>query len=300
MTENGAKPGDIYMLAFDHEVEFDELFVSGETSSLRERSLIRFAKSLVFSGVETAISRGLPRENAAILIDELYGTAVAREATDAGVSFSMPVDPPGREFTFRFDDWQGHLEHYKPTWAKPLLWLNVEGDAEKNRRQVERAKQLQTWLHDNGQQLLVEILILPEEHQLASVGGSRARFEAELLPGLITKAMDEVAATIVPDVWKIEGVPTAEGTQLIGEKVLSFPFDARCLVLGRGATLDIVKNWLAMAGSTEGYCGFAVGRTIWQDAVKSWLSDRDDDTLVNTVADRYLELVRAYQGQTGS
>lgn len=286
----------IFMLAFDHETEWEALVCPGRSPTDEDRGLIRRGKGVVFRGVNEAIRRGLGRPNVAVLIDELYGSAVADEARELGIAFSMPVEPPGREFVFRFEDWQEHLKRYQPTWAKSLLWYNVEGDKEKNSRQVRRAKELADWLHGNGQKLLMELLVVPEAQQLKAVGGSLDRYESEVLPRLIAAAMQEVVdGGIVPDLWKIEGVPTREGSALVGQKALTIGGHARCLVLGRAADTETVASWLTLAGTTPGYQGFAVGRTIWHEPVVAWLRNHDDDALVAQIAERYLALVAAFR-----
>ena len=67
-----------------------------------------------------------------------------------------------------------------------------------------------------------------------------------------------------------------------------------CLVLGRGADLAAVRRWLAIAAATDGFTGFAVGRTIWWDALRAYAGGGDRDAAVNAVATRYLDLVRDY------
>jgi myo-inositol catabolism protein IolC len=100
---------------------------------------------------------------------------------------------------------------------------------------------------------------------------------------------------IVPDLWKIEGVPTREGSALVGQKTLTIGGHARCLVLGRAADTETVASWLTLAGTTPGYQGFAVGRTIWHEPVVAWLRNHDDDALVAQIAERYLALVAAFR-----
>jgi myo-inositol catabolism protein IolC len=43
-----------------------------------------------------------------------------------------------------------------------------------------------------------------------------------------------------------------------------------------------------------GFVGFAVGRSIWEDALTEHRKDRDDDRLVATVRDKYLHYAQAY------
>jgi myo-inositol catabolism protein IolC len=46
---------------------------------------------------------------------------------------------------------------------------------------------------------------------------------------------------------------------------------------------------------TEGFTGFAVGRTIWWDALRAFTADGDADAAVRAVTARYLDLVRSYR-----
>lgn len=286
-------PNNVLMVAFDHVVEFDEVFVEGSSPTVEEVETIKTAKRIVFRGVERAVAKGLPDgASPALLIDDKYAAGVVPQAHEAGIAFSMPVDAPFGGVVL-VDGWQDLLSTHRPTWAKPLLWYNVEGDSTKNAKQVQNTLILQDWLVKNGQKLLLEFLIRPEKHQLTSVAGDLDRYRNEILPGLIASAIEETyAAGIRPDLWKIEGVPTEEGTRAIGRAARATGAD--CLVLGSGADAATVGRWLARAAGTEGYRGFAVGRTIWQDAARTWKQDRDDDHFAGQVADRYLMLAGNY------
>ena len=69
-----------------------------------------------------------------------------------------------------------------------------------------------------------------------------------------------------------------------------------CVVLGRGASDEKVEQWLRAGAPVEGYVGFAIGRSIWWDALKGFLEqgvDRAD--AAQTVAEKYLRFVGVYQ-----
>jgi myo-inositol catabolism protein IolC len=284
---------NVFMVAFDHVVEFDEVFAEGDSPTAEEVETIKLAKQIVFRGVKDAVAEGLPADAApAVLIDDKYASAVVPEAHDAGIAFSMPVDAPFGGVVLA-EGWRDLLLRHRPTWAKPLLWYNVEGDKDRNAEQIRNTLVLQDWLQANNQKLLLEFLIRPEEHQLRAVGGDADRYRTEVLPGLIVAAIHEAfAAGIRPDLWKIEGVPTAEGTKAIGDAALATGADA--LVLGSGADVETVGAWLGQAARTDGYGGFAVGRTIWQDAARAWKTDRDDDAFARQVSSRYRQLATQY------
>ena len=47
-----------------------------------------------------------------------------------------------------------------------------------------------------------------------------------------------------------------------------------CVLLGRGASAAKVEQWLEAAAPIDGFIGFAIGRSIWWDALKAFLSAR--------------------------
>ena len=121
----------------------------------------------------------------------------------------MPVEKSGqKEFDFEYgDDFGDHIERYDPDFSKVLVRYNPDGDSEMNRRQAERLRRLSDWLHANDRKFLFELLVPAEEDQLASVDGDSERYDAELRPDLMIRAIRELQdAGIEADIWKIEGV----------------------------------------------------------------------------------------------
>ncbi|TMM04228.1 MAG: DUF2090 domain-containing protein, partial [Actinobacteria bacterium] len=53
------------------------------------------------------------------------------------------------------------------------------------------------------------------------------------------------------------------------------------------------------AAPVEGYIGFAIGRSIWWDALKGFLEKQlERETAADQIADNYLRFTRVYEGQT--
>ena len=103
-------------------------------------------------------------------------------------------------------------------------------------------------------------------------------------------------AGVEADVWKIEGIDTTEDCERIAETCRR---DGRegviCVVLGRGADDAKVEHWLRQGAPVEAYAGFAIGRTIWWDALKGYLDgsiERED--AAETIGDNYLRFVQVY------
>jgi myo-inositol catabolism protein IolC len=68
------------------------------------------------------------------------------------------------------------------------------------------------------------------------------------------------------------------------------------VVLGRGGEESKVVHWLETGAGVPGYVGFAVGRTIWWDALKSWLGGDSADQAAEQIAANYKRLIDAYAG----
>ena len=80
-----------------------------------------------------------------------------------------------------------------------------------NERQLGRLKELADWLHANDRKFLFELLVPAEQAQLESVGGDTDRYDAELRPELMRRAIEEIQDYgIEVDIWKIEGVDARE------------------------------------------------------------------------------------------
>ena len=71
-----------------------------------------------------------------------------------------------------------------------------------------------------------------------------------------------------------------------------------CVVLGRGASTAKVEQWLEAATSVDGFIGFAIGRSIWWDALKGFLAnDLERSQAASQIADNYLHFVKVYERQ---
>ena len=97
------------------------------------------------------------------------------------------------------------------------------------------------------------------------------------------------------DVWKIEGIDAREDAEMLA--VQSRKGDGRegvvCVLLGRGASTEKVEQWLEIAAPVEGFVGFAIGRSIWWDALKGFLDKSlTREAAASQIADNYLHFVR--------
>jgi myo-inositol catabolism protein IolC len=291
----------LYILAFDHRGSFQKkmLGIQG-TPNEDESRRISDAKRVIFEGFQQAIADGAPRDQAGLLVDEQFGGAIARTAKEEGLTFAMPVEKSGQdEFDFEYgeDGFSQHILDFDPTFSKVLVRYNPEGDREMNATQLVKLKKLSDWLHGNGRKLLFELLVPGEQSQLDQVGGDADRYDKEIRPGLMVQTIQDIqAGGVEPDVWKIEGIDRRGDCERISETARRMGRDnVACVVLGRGANEDAVVHWLQQGAGVPGYIGFAIGRTIWWDALKAYLDgDTDRASAAKTISENYRRMIDVY------
>jgi myo-inositol catabolism protein IolC len=294
--------GKLYILAFDHRGSFQKKMFGIEGDPSEEQTAkISDAKHLIFEGMLKAVDQGAEAGVTGVLVDEQFGapTNVPGEAEERGLLLAMPVEKSGQdEFDFEYgDDFGSHIERFDPDFSKVLVRYNPDGDAGMNERQTARLKRLGDWLHENDRKFLFELLVPAEDSQLEQVGGDSDRYDAELRPELMRRAIVELQdAGVEPDVWKIEGIDAQEDCERIARTCRRDGRDGViCVVLGRGADDAKVEHWLRQGAPVDGYAGFAIGRTIWWDALKAFLDKSlEREEAAEQIAANYLRFVRVY------
>ena len=265
----------LYLLPFDHRRSYvDGLFGFKPPLSASHREDVIDSKQLIFQGFRQALAEGVPREAAAILVDEEFGTHILSDAHRRGFVTAVSVEKSGvDEFEFEYgDDFANHIEAFDPSFAKVLVRYNSEGDKALNLRQIGRLKHLSDYCQRSDRRFMFELLVPATTGQLARMDGDKDAFDRQLRPDSMLQAIQALqAAGVEPDVWKIEGLDSRDDCERIVKMARR---DGRngvgCIVLGRGADEARVRTWLATAAGVEGFIGFAVGRTTFWDAVTGY------------------------------
>jgi myo-inositol catabolism protein IolC len=297
----GYHGGKLFILAFDHRGSFQKKMfgIPGDPDEEQTRT-ISDAKRLIYEGLIKATEQGAPAEAIGCLVDEQFGGDFAPEAKRRGFKLAMPVEKSGQnEFDFEYGDQFGeHIEKFDPDFAKVLVRYNPEDEAELNERQAGRLKRLSDWLHEHDHKFLFELLVPATDEQLERAGGDTNRYDAELRPELMRRAIEELqGAGVEPDIWKIEGVDERSDAEMLARQSRSG--EGRegvvCVLLGRGASTEKVDHWLQQAAPVDGFVGFAIGRSIWWDALKGFLEgDLDRDRAAGQIASNYLRFIKVY------
>src|SRR3954447_6671508 len=299
--------GKLFILAFDHRGSFQKKWFGIEgTPSAEDTQRISDGKHLVFEGLLRALEQGAEAGVTGALVDEQFGTptGIPSQAKERGLELAMPVEKSGQnEFDFEYGDQFGdHIEQQDPAFSKVLVRYNPDDpDTEMNQRQLGRLKTLADWLHEHDRKFLFELLVPGTDDQLSSVGGDEDRYDAELRPELMRRAIEDIQNYgIEVDIWKIEGVDERSDAEMLAEQTRKGPGreGVVCVLLGRGASDEKVDQWLRAAAPVEGFIGFAIGRSIWWDALKGFLDGSlEREAAAEKIADNYLRFIRVYEEQ---
>src|SRR4051812_36264320 len=250
--------GKLYILAFDHRGSFQKkMFGIAGDPTPEQTATIADAKRLIYEGMELAVQRGAEAGATGGLVDGEFGSDVPQQAKANGLQLAMPVEKSGQdEFDFQYgDDFGAHIEQFDPDFSKVLVRYNPDGDAVMNERQLGRLKRLADWLHANDRKFLFELLVPAEPAQLEQVDGDEGRYDSELRPELMRRAIEEIQDFgIEVDIWKIEGVDDRSDCETLSAQARRDGRDGvACVVLGRGASSDKVEQWLRAGASVDGY-----------------------------------------------
>jgi 5-dehydro-2-deoxygluconokinase len=239
-----------------------------------------------------------------VLVDEQFGSTVPAEARERGLKLAMPAERSGQPmFEFQYgEDFGAHIERFDPDFTKVLVRYNPDGDSPENRAQLTKLRRLSNWLREHERKFLFELLVPAEDSQLEAVGHDSDRYDAELRPQLMRRAIAEIQdAGIEVDVWKIEGVQERSDCEMLVAQARSGGRDGVvCVVLGRGADDAKVDNWLAQAAPVEGFVGFAIGRSIWWDPLKAYVDGKIERAVgARKIAENYLRFIKVYERAEG-
>lgn len=269
---------DLYILPFDHRSAFQKALL-GKTQNIssEEHEKIKQAKNVIYDSFKYIVEMGAPSKNLGVLVDEEYGTEVLEHAKKDGFCRILTVEKSGQiEFDFEYgNDFKEHILKFSPEYAKILIRYNPEGDKELNQRQRTKIALLNDFCRSSNIKLLLEVLTVPTDNQLAQTKGDEHVFGQKLRPILLQKTIEEFKqANIIPAVWKLEGLWRKEDYQMLCDTAGKA---TGIVVLGTGTSKDSANElfsnaevWLAEGSKVPNVIGFAVGRIVFMQPVKRW------------------------------
>ena len=277
-------PDTLMALAIDHRMQLEAM--AKEVGAAVER--IRDFKVLA---VEAAARVADGRPGFGMLLDGTYGREALFRAADHPFWIGRPVELPGsRPLDF---EGGGSLGAQLIEWPvghtiKCLCFYHPDDPAEMKERQERELLRLYDAARKVGRELLVEI-----------IAGKNGPLKRDTVAIVVQRLYD---LGIKPDWWKLEPQTDASAWRAIGDVIRkNDPYCRGIVLLGLEAPEAELQAAFAAAVSETLVKGFAVGRTIFNDAARSWLKgEMTDEAAIADMAGRFRNLVEAWQNVAGT
>jgi len=271
------------------------MFGHTDTATAEQRALTTEAKHLILEGLLTATEQE-STVGAAILVDPELGPGVPERALAHNVPLALPIERAGlRLYETEPENLRDYLRAYAPRYSKVLVRYNPADSDEERALQRERLVEASEISREEGCEFLFELLVPPTQEQLSEVDGDAERYAWELRPELTRQAMAEIADQVGVDIWKLEHQGDVESSRRTVE--LARTHGAECILLGAGGDTETVRSWLEIAAQA-GFIGFAIGRSIWWEAVQQLAAAPTDSGVraraLAQIAATYSEFVTAF------
>ena len=272
---------ELCVLALDHRKQFVDM---ARTASVSIEH-ISYLKNLLVQAAEKGCAKAGIEGKFGLLLDDTFGQSALDYATGKGWWIGRPVELPGsrpveleygRDIGTRLNIWPH--EHV----VKCLVFYHPDDEIELRLQQERQVSELYKACCQSGHEFLLE-LILPADMPTDETTLFRA---IERFYNL----------DIYPDWWKLPAQTPAVWQKLDAVIKQRAPHCRGIVLLGLAAQADELKKGFADSAGSELVKGFTVGRTIFVQPSQAWLESKiDNQTLINRVADNYVELIEFWQ-----
>lgn len=269
----------VLCFAFDHRSQLEAM--AEEAGANREH--IPYFKRLALKAAERAAGG---RPDAGVLIDGRYGEDALALATGLDCWVGRAIELPGSR-PLRFDgglDPAALLREWPVGQCVKCLVFYHPDDPEDLREQQERlVLALVEACRSTRHELLLEI-IPPKDGPPA---------DGTTVPRAMERFYD---LGVHPDWWKLPSPrDEAEWGRIADVVERRDPHCRGVLLLGLDAPAEVLEQAFALAARQPVCKGFAVGRTIFGEAARGWLSGKlDDEAAVGMMAERYGRLIATW------
>lgn len=275
----------VCVLAFDHRWQFQEMAVQAVG---HDRDVPKL-KQLILQGAREGAKRCELHPDGpvqpGILCDGLLGQDSLNDATGTGWWIGRPVElPRSRPLEFEYGN---NVGQYMTTWprehvAKCLVFYHPDDPVELRLQQERRVKDLYDACCFSGHELLLEI-----------IPPSGSEVDETTLVRTMTRFYN---LSVYPDWWKLPSQPASYWPAIDGVIDRYAPHCRGIVILGLDQPVKQLAQGFSDSSHSKWVKGFAVGRTIFGQPAKEWLSGKINDLqLIDTIAGRYQEMVTLWQ-----
>jgi len=273
---NSGDRSTMRVFAFDHRLQLEEM----EGYTLAKGSAF---KKLCLDAALT-VQDGQPGYG--ILCDNRIGKAALHAASGTGLWVGRPTEWPGsRPLTLEPElgpDFGGLNEWARDNVVKVLVFCHPDDDAVMWRDQEQTVLRLFHAARRNGLEFLLEVI------------PSKVRaVDDDTTPRIIQRFYD---LGVYPDWWKLEPLKSVQAWENAVNAITVNDSNTRgIVVLGLDAPEKELAESFKLAAQFDLVKGFAVGRTIFGDAARSWLSGAiTNQEAINQMVARYENLCEVW------
>ena len=257
--QNPLEKPSVRIFAFDHRSQMQD--IDGATPTK-----IALFKKLC---LQAAIQISAHNDGFGILCDERLGKETLYQASDYNLWIGRPVELPGSH----------------PLRFEPQIGLDCGGLAEWPRNHIVKCL---CFAHPDDEAAMWDVQLEQLLRLYTASRRNNLEFLLEIIPSKIGKVNDETtaqvmrrfyAAGIFPDWWKLEPTNSQSAWQNITQLIKqNDPHIQGIVILGLEASEEVLAHSFSVAAQQPFVRGFAVGRTIFAESAKSWMSGKIDDS----------------------
>lgn len=278
-TTRGPQRSDLAVLAIDHRSQFEEL---AETCGA-PRSRIAEFKALALRALTSVAPSDI---SLGVLLDSRHGADALYRAADLDCWVGRAIELPGsRPLAFDTDlTVSGELREWPAAHVvKCLSFYHPEDPINLRCQQQAQIREAYRACRELGREFLLEIICSKD----GEVGHTTA-----------SDAMQQLyEAGIYPDWWKLE--PSADPKAWVNLTRTIEQNDPHCrgiLLLGLAADAAAVLECFKVAAAFPLVRGFAVGRTIFFEPARQWLSGEvSDEEAVGMLTRNFTRLIDGWR-----
>jgi 5-dehydro-2-deoxygluconokinase len=275
-TRNAGDWSTMRVFAFDHRLQLEEM--DGYTLPKGDA----FKKLCLQAAQKVQLANGGETGGYGILCDNRIGKSALHAASGTGLWVGRPTEWPGsRPLTLEPElgsDFGGLNEWARKNVIKVLCFCHPDDTAEQRADQEATVKRL----FEAGRRNNLEFLL-------------------EVIPSKVAPTNDETTATLIrqfyeagiyPDWWKLEPMASDTAWSNTVNAIEAYDRYTRgIVVLGLDAPEADLAASFEVAARHSLVKGFAVGRTIFGDAARAWMTgDMSDADAVDQMTARYTQL----------
>lgn len=270
-------------LAIDHRAQIEDM---ADKAGVPHERIAAFKALAVAATARVAAGR----PGFGMLLDGRHGREALFRARDHRFWVARPLELPGSRPLRLETDAEGSLGAHLAEWpvdhvAKCLCFYHPDDDEALKREQDAVLHRVALACRAVGRELLVEII---------------ASKHGPLSDDTVAQVMARLYGLgIKPDWWKLEGQSSAAAWAAIDATIAANdPYCRGVVLLGLDAPEAELEQAFRQTKSAQSVKGFAVGRTIFSEAARGWLSGAlDDEAATAMMAERFGRLVAIWESR---